>query len=132
LITHGIRGHAILPILFENKAWHWPLVKNMVVQDEEKVFNRKLMVPNSLRVHIGQRLAGAFAKARATNARGFTYHVLALHRVQKLRAEFVQKELGGASRVAARAGADHQTARRGGTIKNIFDGHGRDLSVPTS
>jgi hypothetical protein len=53
----------------------------MVAQDEQKVFNGKTMVPDSLRPHIGQGFPGAFAKARTANASGFANHVIAIHRV---------------------------------------------------
>jgi hypothetical protein len=96
----------ILRILFQDKALHRLLVKNMVAQDVQKVFNGKMMVPNSLRMHIGQGLPGAFSEARATNANGFANHVIAIHRVQKPRSEFIQKEFREAVPVAARPGAD--------------------------
>jgi hypothetical protein len=66
---------------YGSSSGHRLVVKNMVAQDEQKVFNGKTMVPDSLRLHIGQGFPGAFAKARTANASGFANHVIAIHRV---------------------------------------------------
>jgi hypothetical protein len=108
---------AALGIVVQDKAWHRPLVDNMLAQDEQKIVGGKMMVPDSLWLHIGQRFSGAFAKAGAANASGFANHVVVVYGNQKLHSELVQNARRGATPVAACPCADQEPARRGGTIK---------------
>lgn len=101
-----------------------PLIETQFMQDEQKIFNRRLVAPDPIGVNVDQRFSRTFPKARSANARGLANNVAAYHRVPKYRAELIKKKTRGAIRVAARPGADHEPPAGSGAAEDIFDEHG--------
>jgi len=111
------------------------MFEDVFAQDQKQIFRRELVIPDFVGMHIGQRLAGAFAKAGTAHAGGLADDFLIELRRLKPGAQSVKQDCGIALLIAARPCTNEKPARRGRAIENVFDSHRlvrQVLSHPTS